>query len=166
MDHEGMISIDGESNTSLNGEYQVPFTWTMGGGWIIDVTAQLPDNRGLAQSRFEFFVDAISTDSIINRTAPETTADASREFHIIIPEGTNDLIEAGQEPNVIPNEIILKLGEQNILVIQNNDTADHFVGPFFVRAGESIRQEFTRPEIYEGGCSIHRDAKVRIIVEE
>ena len=69
MDHEGMTPIDSESNTSLNGEYQVPFTWTMGGGWIIDVTAQLPDNRGLAQGRFEFFVDAISADSIINRTA-------------------------------------------------------------------------------------------------
>jgi hypothetical protein len=71
MDHEGMIPIDSESSESDNGLYRVPFEWTMGGGWILNVTATLPDNRGMATQQFEIFVGAISQDSVINRSPSE-----------------------------------------------------------------------------------------------
>lgn len=87
------------------------------------------------------------------------------ELRIVIPEGTGELIGAGQNPEVIPDEIRLRLDEQNILTIINNDHINHTVGPFFIRAGESIRQEFTRPMVYEGGCSIHPEDIVKLIVE-
>ena len=88
------------------------------------------------------------------------------ELRIIIPEGTGELIEAGQNPEIIPDEIRLKLGEQNILTIINNDSVNHAVGPFFIRAGEFVRQEFSSPGVYEGGCSIHQEQHVQIIVED
>ncbi|MCA9905383.1 MAG: copper chaperone PCu(A)C, partial [Anaerolineae bacterium] len=88
------------------------------------------------------------------------------ELRIVIPEGTGDRIAAGEDPGVIPTEIVLKLSEQNTLTIVNNDRVNHIVGPFFIRAGEVIRQEFTHPAVYEGGCSIHPDAIVRLVVEE
>lgn len=159
MEHEGMLSVEGESDTNINGEWHVPFTWTMTGTWFLDVRAELADNQGSVQERFEFTVPT-------NSTIEQSLSDVSREFHVIIPEGTSALIESGQDPNVIPSEIILKLEEHNILVIQNNDSVDHFVGPFFIKADENIRQEFTRPAIYEGGCSIHKNEVVRIIIEE
>jgi hypothetical protein len=162
MGHEGMMPVESESDVSIDGEWQIPFTWTMTGDWFIDVNAELTDNRDTAQAHFEFSVAGASA----NHTTEPTSSDISREFHITIPKGTNALIESGQDPNVIPSEVTLKLDDYNILVIQNNDIADHFVGPFFIKAGESIRQEFTRPAIYEGGCSIHKDDIVRIVVEE
>lgn len=67
MDHEGMTPVDRESRESTGGEYHIPFEWTMGGGWIVTVTAQLPNSRGEITQDFEFFVEAISSDSIINR---------------------------------------------------------------------------------------------------
>ena len=67
MDHEGMIPVDREISESSNGDYQVPFEWTMGGGWIVTVTAQLPDDGGEISEDFEFFVEAIPANSIINR---------------------------------------------------------------------------------------------------
>lgn len=68
MDHEGMEPANGESDgPGENGDYAVPFAWSMGGGWIVDVTATLPDDRGIAQAQFEFFVEAVSPDSIINQ---------------------------------------------------------------------------------------------------
>lgn len=67
MDHEGMTPVDREVSESTNGEYRVPFEWTMGGGWIVTVTAELPDNRGKLSKEFEFFVEAISSSSIVNR---------------------------------------------------------------------------------------------------
>jgi nitrogen fixation protein FixH len=65
MDHEGMASIDRESSESSNGEYRVPFEWTMGGGWVVNVTARLPDGSEVSK-KFDFFVDAVSSQSIIN----------------------------------------------------------------------------------------------------
>lgn len=66
MDHAGMMPVDREVSASVNGEYLVPFEWTMGGGWIVVVTAQLADG-GETSETFEFFVEAVSSESVINR---------------------------------------------------------------------------------------------------
>ena len=68
MEHEGMLPISGETSASSNGVYTMPFEWTMGGGWILDVTVTLPDNRGTATAEVELTVGAVSQDSIINST--------------------------------------------------------------------------------------------------
>lgn len=68
MDHEGMTPVEGEISDSHEGVYHVPFAWTMGGGWILNVSATLPDNRGIVTGQFETSVGAISQDSIINQT--------------------------------------------------------------------------------------------------
>jgi len=91
---------------------------------------------------------------------------SSREIRIIIPPGTDELLRDGKDPGLVSDYILLKLGEQDILVIENQDTSSHVIGPFFINAGESIRQVFTAPGIYEGTCSIHENAQIRIIVEE
>ncbi len=75
MDHEGMVPVVGEVGESTNGEYHVPFEWTMGGGWFVTITAQLPDNGGEISETFDFFVEAASSDSIINRNSDMEMAD-------------------------------------------------------------------------------------------
>jgi hypothetical protein len=82
MDHEGMMPVDREVNASANGEYRVPFEWTMGGGWIVTVTAELPDNGGTISETFDFFVEAVSSASVINRPVMMHTDAAA--------EGTTD----------------------------------------------------------------------------
>lgn len=175
MDHASMTPVLGETAQSQNGVYEVPFNWSMGGGWIVEVTATLPDNQGIAQEKFEFFVSAVSADSVINSDAAASgaTAEATEAWddgsanalRIVIPAGTGAQLEAGQDPGLIPAEIHLRLSEQNILIIANEDSVDHTVGPFFVLAGESIRQEFARPAVFEGACSIHQGQQVRIVIE-
>ena len=47
MDHAGMMPVIREPEdvtTDAPGQYRVPFEWTMGGGWIVTVTATLPDD--------------------------------------------------------------------------------------------------------------------------
>lgn len=75
MDHEGMTPVDGESASGQDGMYHVPFNWTMGGGWILDVTVALPDNAGIASAQFELFVGAISEHSIINQSHSDADSD-------------------------------------------------------------------------------------------
>jgi hypothetical protein len=84
MDHEGMEPVDRESSAGENGEYRVPFEWTMGGGWIVTVTARLPNNGGEVSETFEFFVEAMSAESIVHPESggmdmdmtPEPTAES------------------------------------------------------------------------------------------
>lgn len=74
MDHAGMEPVSGETATADAGVYRVPITWTMGGGWILDVTVSLPDGRGTATQRFELFVEAVSHDSVLYDTSLPTEA--------------------------------------------------------------------------------------------
>jgi hypothetical protein len=67
MDHAGMEPASGESSGDTNGVYRVPFRWTMGGGWIVTVTAALPVS-GQATETFEMFVEAVSSGSVIHQT--------------------------------------------------------------------------------------------------
>ncbi|GAB4575694.1 MAG: hypothetical protein Kow0077_28450 [Anaerolineae bacterium] len=66
MDHAGMMPVDGEAEGGAGGEYRVPFEWTMGGGWILTVTADLPDGGGTVTQTFAFFVEAVSGESVIH----------------------------------------------------------------------------------------------------
>ena len=83
MDHEGMMPVESQSSSSADGAYHVPLSWTMGGGWIVTVTAQLPNDGGEVSDTFELFVEAMSSQSIINQqshdaaleNAPELTAE-------------------------------------------------------------------------------------------
>lgn len=91
MDHQGMMPVDREISDGANGEYRVPFEWTMGGGWVVTITAQLPDNGGEISQTYNFFVEAVSNQSIISRpgttkatvaaTAAHSTGDES-QVHI------------------------------------------------------------------------------------
>lgn len=67
MDHAGMVPVNRQASHSAGGEYRVPFEWTMGGGWIVTVTARLPDSGGEISQAFNFFVEAVSNQSVINR---------------------------------------------------------------------------------------------------
>lgn len=72
MDHAGMIPVEREVQGGSDGRYEVPFEWTMGGGWIVTVNAALPNNEGQISQDFEFFVDAVSRQSVINQTPQDT----------------------------------------------------------------------------------------------
>jgi hypothetical protein len=76
MDHEGMVPVIRETSDSANGEYRVPFEWTMGGGWIITVTVSLPAGGQLSDT-FEYFVEAASSESIINQHASSSRGAAA-----------------------------------------------------------------------------------------
>jgi hypothetical protein len=67
MDHAGMEPFRGQSSEDTDGVYRVPFRWTMGGGWLLTVTAALPDG-GQATETFEIFVEAVSSSSVIHQT--------------------------------------------------------------------------------------------------
>jgi major membrane immunogen (membrane-anchored lipoprotein) len=96
MDHEGMMPVDREVSESAGGEYRVPFEWTMGGGWIVTVTAQLPDSGGTVSETFDFFVEAVSSESIINRSRDRDDATINIAY-----QPDHDPVTGGDSPVTI-----------------------------------------------------------------
>jgi hypothetical protein len=43
MTHAGMVPVLRSITGGENGMYEVPFEWTMGGDWFVEITATLPD---------------------------------------------------------------------------------------------------------------------------
>lgn len=172
MRHEGMIPVASHGMTDEGGVYRLPITWPMTGRWDVKVTATLPGSAEPLTESFDLFVYAVPPQNSNPRStyvsASELAAyplDPQREMRIVIPQGTRHEVTVGHNGGLIPAEIRLSLSGQHILIIRNDDLVDHVVGPFFVRAGEVVRQEFRREAYYEGGCSIRARSEVAIIVD-
>lgn len=112
MDHEGMTPVDVESVSGQNGIYHVPFEWTMGGGWILDVTVTLPDNTGIATERFELNVGAISRDSIVNQGNDDTAAMDHSAMDDMDTEDTSDI-----NIHYMPDNDPALAGDANVVVM-------------------------------------------------
>lgn len=84
MDHAGMMPVDREASQSVNGEYRVPFEWTMGGGWVVTVTAKLPGGGEISDS-FDFFVEAVSSESIINHNMNTNPSEQTADPQVAVP---------------------------------------------------------------------------------
>lgn len=60
MSHAGMTPVIREVEPDepiTDGVYRVPFEWTMGGDWFVDVTATLPDGTGVT-ARADFTISS------------------------------------------------------------------------------------------------------------
>lgn len=84
------------------------------------------------------------------------------QYTITVPDGTGTRIDAGELIELMPAD--LQLGINDTLVIDNQDERTHLVGPFTVRAGETLNHKFTQAGVYSGVCSIHPSGQVTITV--
>ena len=80
----------------------------------------------------------------------------------VVPAGTAAKQAAGVTVEIMPPEVKVRVGDT--LVIRNEDNRDAVVGPYQIRAGEVLRQNFTRPQTLEGACSLSGSGEVRIVV--
>jgi plastocyanin len=92
-------------------------------------------------------------------------ADDATEFayDFTIPPGTSDQIAAGQDVEIVPAELVVKVGEA--IRIVNNDSEDHVVGVFFVASGETLTQRFNSVGVLEGECDVHPSGSFTLRVE-
>ena len=79
-----------------------------------------------------------------------------------IEAGTGARIDAGEVVELMPTEVRLSVGDT--LVVQNDDDRDFTVGPYLVRAGETIEQTYRTAQVLVGECSLSGSGEIRIIV--
>lgn len=81
----------------------------------------------------------------------------------VIPAGTADRLAAGELLEIVPAELVVKVGDT--IRIVNEDDTDHLVGLFFVGAGQTMTQRFRSEGTLQGECSVHPSGQFRIVVE-
>ncbi|MFT4656462.1 MAG: hypothetical protein ACI8V4_000627 [Ilumatobacter sp.] len=84
-------------------------------------------------------------------------------FSYPIPAGAGFDIEHGKPLDILPGEVQAELGET--IQIVNNNVRAHQLGPWFVGAGETLRQRFTETRIFQGSSSVHPSGEFSVIVE-
>lgn len=79
------------------------------------------------------------------------TARAPKVIELVIPAGTADSIVRGETPPTIPNSMSFVVGDT--LLVRNNDTADHELGPLWIPAGTSASLPLDAVQSYAYDCS-------------
>lgn len=85
-----------------------------------------------------------------------------KTYTYVVPKGTAAKVKAGRNVEIMPTTVRMKVGDR--LVIHNRDSATATVGPYSVRAGETVDQKFSRPQTLVGACSLSGSGEIEIIV--
>jgi hypothetical protein len=76
--------------------------------------------------------------------APETIT-------LVIPDGTANRIALGEAVSTLPEEMVFVLGD--VLVVQNQDSVSHELGPLLIPPGSSARMPMDNVDNYAANCS-------------
>lgn len=88
--------------------------------------------------------------------------DGPKTYDYMIPAGTGARIDAGEPVSILPAKLEVRVGDR--LVIENLDDREHVVGPFLVGEGERLEQEFRRPGVQLGLCTVHESGSLEIVI--
>lgn len=81
----------------------------------------------------------------------QETARPPREIVLTIPAGTSEQIARGEQPPTIPENMMFVVGDR--LVVKNEDSADHKLGPLWIPANSSAQLALDQEESLAYECS-------------
>lgn len=79
------------------------------------------------------------------------TARAPQEIELVIPPGTAERVARGEKPPAIPENMTFVVGDT--LIVRNQDSADHQLGPLWIPAGTSASLALDSAQSYAYSCS-------------
>jgi hypothetical protein len=83
-----------------------------------------------------------------------------------IPKGTYARRMAGDKVEILPSQIRLTLGLNNVLLLRNLDEVPQVFGPTIMMPGQSFRLPFERAASYDFACTAHASGQMTILVED
>ena len=84
------------------------------------------------------------------------------EHLITIPAGTAALLASGADVDIIPVDLRFRLRDR--LIVVNQDSSGHQIGPFVIAPGDRLETRFAEAASVEGFCSLHASGRVTISV--
>jgi hypothetical protein len=87
-----------------------------------------------------------------------------REEVHVIPQGTWARRMKGEDIEVLPSRIDLKMSVRDILVLINNDDVPQQFGPVLMMPGQSFRLPFNVASEYQFTCTAHVSGFLTVVV--
>jgi hypothetical protein len=112
---------------------------------------------------FLAFVVAACASSDSDRLLEPVEA-GSADYEFTIPAGTGELLRSGGDVQIIPAELDVRVGET--IRIENLDDEGHYIGIFFVGAGEVVSQRFASAGEFVGNCTVHPSGEITLKVSD
>ena len=88
-----------------------------------------------------------------------------REKVFAIPEGTWARRRSGDDVEILPSQIRLTLGLQDVLLLKNRDVVPQTFGPALLLPGQNFRLPFAVASEYQFACSAHSSGQMTVIVD-
>lgn len=95
------------------------------------------------------------------RTA-SVSNDSKATYEYVVPNGTAELASRGENVQIIPNPLVMKVGE--VIRIRNYDRVGYTVGPFYVGPNETVTQIATTPGEFKGACLLHVGDELKVVI--
>lgn len=92
------------------------------------------------------------------------TARAPKAIVLTIPAGTADLVARGEQPPVLPENMIFVVGD--LLIVKNEDSADHQLGPLWIPAGTDAQLQLSNEANLAYECSFQTSKYIGLDVRE
>jgi hypothetical protein len=92
------------------------------------------------------------------------TARKPKTIEVVIPPGTADLVNRGEQPPSLPKNMTFVVGD--ILVVKNKDNVDHQLGPLWIPSGTSAQLVLGDTETMSYECSFQPGKYVGVDVRE
>jgi hypothetical protein len=94
----------------------------------------------------------------------QETARPPQEIVLTIPAGTSAQIARGEQPPTIPENMTFVVGD--LLVVKNQDTVDHKLGPLWIPANSSAQLSLDQEESLAYECSFQPTKYLGLDVRE
>lgn len=79
------------------------------------------------------------------------TARAPKTIELVIPQGTAERVARGETPPTIPDSMKFVVGDT--LLVKNDDSSDHELGPLWIPAGSSASLSLDAVQSYAYACT-------------
>ncbi len=89
----------------------------------------------------------------------------SRDELFEIPQGTYARRMAGDKVEILPSQIRLTLGLNDVLLLRNLDDVPQVFGPTIMMPGQSFRLPFAKAASYDFACTAHASGQMTVLVE-
>jgi hypothetical protein len=81
-----------------------------------------------------------------------------------IPAGTSTRLAAGATDDLVPREVRLTLGVQDVLLLRNSDTVPQLFGPVRIPPGQEFRLPFEQASELQIASSVHAAGHMTVSV--
>lgn len=94
----------------------------------------------------------------------QETARPPEQITLVIPNGTAEQVERGEQPPTIPENMVFVVGDT--LTVKNEDSVDHKLGPLWIPKNSSAQLSLDQEESFAYECSFQPGKYLGLDVQE